>query len=63
MRWVVLILLFFGAVINFADKSIVGLAAVPIMKEFNLTYAEWGACWKQLLLALPSNRDFWGSLG
>ncbi|MDM5283897.1 MFS transporter [Peribacillus frigoritolerans] len=35
-------LLFFGAVINFADKSIVGLAAVPIMKEFNLTYAEWG---------------------
>jgi MFS family permease len=42
LRWVVLILLFFGAVINFADKSIVGLAAVPIMKEFNLTYAEWG---------------------
>lgn len=42
MRWVVLILLFFGAVINFADKSIIGLAAVPIMKEFNLTYAEWG---------------------
>ncbi|MCP1490305.1 MFS family permease [Peribacillus frigoritolerans] len=42
MRWVVLFLLFFGAVINFADKSIVGLAAVPIMKEFNLTYAEWG---------------------
>ncbi|TKH12657.1 MFS transporter [Peribacillus simplex] len=42
MRWVVLILLFFGAVINFADKSIVGLAAVPIMKEFNLTYTEWG---------------------
>ncbi|SIR58297.1 Sugar phosphate permease [Peribacillus simplex] len=42
MRWVVLILLFLGAVINFADKSIVGLAAVPIMKEFNLSYAEWG---------------------
>ncbi|MDM5213060.1 MFS transporter [Peribacillus sp. NJ4] len=42
MRWVVLILLFFGAVINFADKSIVGLAAVPIMKEFDLSYAEWG---------------------
>ncbi|MDM5358298.1 MFS transporter [Peribacillus sp. ACCC06369] len=42
MRWVVLILLFFGAVINFADKSIIGLAAVPIMKEFDLSYAEWG---------------------
>ncbi|MFE4896249.1 MFS transporter [Peribacillus butanolivorans] len=42
MRWVVLILLFFGAVINFADKSIIGLAAVPIMKEFDLSYTEWG---------------------
>ncbi|AXN40813.1 MFS transporter [Peribacillus butanolivorans] len=42
MRWVVLILIFFGAVINFADKSIIGLAAVPIMKEFDLSYAEWG---------------------
>jgi MFS transporter, ACS family, hexuronate transporter len=42
MRWFVLLLLFFGAVINFADKSIIGLAAVPIMKEFNLSYAEWG---------------------
>ncbi|WP_057914733.1 MFS transporter [Peribacillus muralis] len=42
MRWFVLLLLFFGAIINFADKSIVGLAAVPIMKEFNLSYTEWG---------------------
>ena len=42
MRWFVLLLLFLGAVINFADKSIVGLAAVPIMKEFNLSPLEWG---------------------
>ncbi|TJZ40945.1 MFS transporter [Priestia megaterium] len=42
MRWFVLLMLFFGAVINFADKSIIGLAAVPIMKEMNLSYAEWG---------------------
>ncbi len=42
MRWIVLLLLFFGAIINFADKSIIGLAAVPIMKEFDLSYAEWG---------------------
>lgn len=42
MRWIVLLLLFFGAIINFADKSIVGLAAVPIMEEFQLSYAEWG---------------------
>lgn len=42
MRWFVLLMLFLGAVINFADKSIIGLAAVPIMKEFDLSYAEWG---------------------
>ncbi|MFJ8063186.1 MFS transporter [Psychrobacillus sp. NPDC096426] len=42
MRWFVLFLLFFGAVINFADKSIVGLAAVAIMKELDLSYAAWG---------------------
>lgn len=42
MRWIVLILLFFGAILNFADKSIVGLAAVPIMNELDLSYAEWG---------------------
>ena len=42
MRWVVLLLLFLGAVINFADKSIVGLAAVPIIEEFNLSALEWG---------------------
>lgn len=42
MRWTVLVLLFFGMFINFADKSITGLAAVPIMREFNLSYADWG---------------------
>lgn len=42
MRWVVLLLLFFGAVINFADKSIVGLAAIPIMEDLDLSYAQWG---------------------
>lgn len=42
MRWFILVLLFFGMVINFADKSIVGLAAVQIMGDFNLSYAEWG---------------------
>ncbi|MDQ0218851.1 MFS transporter [Peribacillus cavernae] len=42
MRWIVLALLFLGMIINFADKSIIGLAAVPIMKEFNLSYSQWG---------------------
>ncbi|MEH6944880.1 MFS transporter [Bacillus sp. JJ722] len=42
MRWFVLILLFIGMIINFADKSIVGLAATYIMKDLNLSYADWG---------------------
>lgn len=42
MRWFILVLLFLGMVINYADKSIIGLAAVQIMAEFNLSYAEWG---------------------
>ncbi len=42
MRWFVLSLLFLGMVINYADKSIVGLAAVAIMKDLNLNYAAWG---------------------
>ncbi|USK71379.1 MFS transporter [Peribacillus asahii] len=42
MRWIVLFLLFLGMIVNFADKSIIGLAAVPIMEDFKLSYAEWG---------------------
>lgn len=42
MRWVGLIILFLGMMINFADKAIVGLAAGPLMEEFGLTYAQWG---------------------
>lgn len=42
MRWSILLFLFFTMAINFADKSIVGYAAEPIMKEFGLSYAQWG---------------------
>ncbi|PLT35563.1 MFS transporter [Bacillus sp. V5-8f] len=42
MRWAILVLLFLGMIINFADKSIIGLAAVPIMKEFGLSNVQWG---------------------
>ncbi|MFC7392961.1 MFS transporter [Scopulibacillus cellulosilyticus] len=42
MRWFVLALLSLGLLIDFADKSIMGFAADPIMKEFHLTYSEWG---------------------
>ncbi|MGX1429329.1 MFS transporter, ACS family, aldohexuronate transporter [Cytobacillus horneckiae] len=42
MRWIILLFMFFGIMINFADKSIIGFAAEPIMKEFNLSYSQWG---------------------
>ncbi|OIK16531.1 hypothetical protein BIV60_04490 [Bacillus sp. MUM 116] len=42
MRWVILVFLFVGTVLNFADKSVAGYAAVPIMKEFSLSFTQWG---------------------
>ena len=38
----IVVLLFFFMLINFADKAIIGLAGVPIMKELNLTPKEFG---------------------
>ena len=40
--WAIVALLFFFMLINFADKVIIGLAGVPIMKELNLTPQEFG---------------------
>jgi MFS family permease len=40
--WLVVWLLFFFMLINFADKAIIGLAAVPMMKEIGLTPKEFG---------------------
>ncbi|MGY0691948.1 MFS transporter [Virgibacillus sp. FSP13] len=42
MRWIVLSILFLGMIINFADKSIIGIAAEPIMKDLDLSYEAWG---------------------
>lgn len=42
MRWMILVFLFLGTLLNFADKSVAGYAAVPIIKEFGLTYTQWG---------------------
>ena len=35
--WTITTVLFFFMLINFADKTVVGLAAVPIMRDLNLT--------------------------
>lgn len=42
LRWLILFSIFILAVINFADKSIIGLAAIPIMDDLNLDYEQWG---------------------
>src|SRR5512135_1467467 len=40
--WVIISMLLFLGVINFADKAVLGLAAVPIIKELHLSPAEYG---------------------
>jgi MFS family permease len=40
--WSVAALLFFFSAVNFADKLVIGLAAVPLMKEFGLTPTQFG---------------------
>ncbi|MGG0175932.1 MFS transporter [Gottfriedia acidiceleris] len=41
-RWKILAFVFVLGMINFADKSVAGLSAVPIMKELHLSYEQWG---------------------
>ena len=40
--WSVATMLFLYMLVNFADKAVVGLAAVPIMKEMNLSPKDYG---------------------
>src|SRR5258708_19220240 len=40
--WLIVALLFLFMVINFADKAVVGIAAVPIMDELSLGPREFG---------------------
>ena len=40
--WTITFLLFLFMLVNFADKIVVGLAAVPIMKDLNLEPAQFG---------------------
>lgn len=42
MKWIVLALLFSLNVLNYTDKSIIGVAAAPMMKELGLNYEQWG---------------------
>jgi ACS family D-galactonate transporter-like MFS transporter len=40
--WIVVVLLFMFMVINFADKAVIGIAAVPIMQELELGLRQFG---------------------
>ena len=40
--WIIVALLFFFMLINFADKVIIGLAGVPIMRDLGLTPVQFG---------------------
>ena len=42
MRWIILGFLFMLSVLNYTDKSVLGLAAQPIMSELNLSYDQFG---------------------
>ena len=41
--WTIVALLFFFMLLNFVDKAVIGVAALPIMKELGLTPKEFGA--------------------
>lgn len=40
--WLIVGLLFLFMLINFADKAVIGIAAVPIMQELQLSPREFG---------------------
>ncbi|WP_394233218.1 MFS transporter [Niallia oryzisoli] len=42
MRWLVLAMIFALSVLNYADKSVLGLAAGPMMSQLNLNYDQFG---------------------
>jgi len=40
--WLIVVLLFLFMLVNFADKAVIGIAAVPIMKELQLSPRQFG---------------------
>lgn len=62
VRWFVLVILFFGFLINFADKSVVGLASGQMMEELGLTYVQWGIIGSSFFWIFPVAAIVIGSL-
>ena len=51
--WPVAVMLFAYMLVNFADKTVVGLAAVPIMQELSLTPKQFGLLGSAFFLIYP----------
>jgi MFS family permease len=62
-RWIVVAFLMFFMAISFADKAILGLSAGPIMSEFHLTYAQFGAIGSSFFLLFSFSALGVGLLG
>ena len=41
-RWVIVATLFLFMAINFADKAVLGLVALPLMRDMQMTHAQFG---------------------
>ena len=61
-RWVVALLMLFVA-INFADKSIIGLAAAPMMAELGLSATAYGTIASSFYLLFSISAVAFGFLG
>lgn len=61
-RWVIALLMLFTA-INFADKSIIGLVAAPMMAELGLTVTEYGTISSAFYLLFSISAVVFGFLG
>jgi MFS family permease len=60
--WTITAVLFFFMLINFADKTVVGLAAVPIMRDLNLTPKEFGLLGSSFFLLFSASAVIVGFL-
>jgi MFS transporter, ACS family, D-galactonate transporter len=51
--WTVTALLFLFMAINFADKAVIGLAALPMMHDLGLTPVQWGTVGSSFFYVFP----------
>src|SRR5215472_18755045 len=51
--WLMVALLFLFMLVNFADKTVIGIAAVPMMQELRLSPREFGLIGSSFFLLFP----------